>query len=368
MKRLLCLLVALFLPVTALAETVAERVHAPETWQGEFQSNTGKTHVYVDMTVEVPEVEAIPIWAVNPYTFTVEQVVQAADLCLGEGNWYQIDTYGDQKTPLEGEPRFLRTDFDVWTDYDLSLRNDDGHWVYSSYDYVQGMGEWHQTNYIRYTDFRTDHTPDIGTLEDAIALADSYVAQLDPDMVYESVNPRTDGFMMRVDTRGRSSHGYRLYYARKVSGIMVTPYLGYGADDAKETFNPVPQCEELWVDVGDEGVFALEWSHPIELTDMISEDCELLTFDQIIDILGTISPLTIQRYEYEPNNNLYINRAVLGYMCLQERGNPTSYQLLPVWDFFGVRTIGGERYDNHNVPLLTINAIDGTIIDRMLGY
>ena len=368
MKRFVCLLLILCLPVSALAETVAERVGAPESWQGEFQSSTGRTHVYVDMSVQVPDVEAIPIWAVEPHTFTVEQVVQMADLCLGEGDWYQIDMYGDQKTPLEGEPRFLRTDYDVWTDYDLTLRNDDGHWVYSSYDYVQGMGEWHMRNAISYTDHRTDHTRDIGTLEDAIALADSYVARLEPDMVYESVNPRTDGFMMRVDTRGRSSHGYRLYYARAVSGIMVTPYAGSGADDAKETFNPVPQCEELWVDVGDEGVFALNWSHPIEIKDMVSEDCELLSFDQIMDILGVLGPMSIQHLEYEPNNALYLNRAVLGYMCLQERGKPTSYQLLPVWDFFGARTIGRERYEWHNTPLLTINAIDGTIIDRKLGY
>lgn len=42
MKRLLALLLALYLPAFALADTIAERIGAPETWQGEFQSNTGK--------------------------------------------------------------------------------------------------------------------------------------------------------------------------------------------------------------------------------------------------------------------------------------------------------------------------------------
>lgn len=42
--------------------------------------------------------------------------------------------------------------------------------------------------------------------------------------------------------------------------------------------------------------------------------------------------------------------------------------MVPVWDFFGVRTIDRERYDDAYSSLFTINAIDGTVIDRNYGY
>ena len=89
MKRLLVWLLALCLPMTAFADTIAERIGAPESWQGEFTTNTGKSHIYVDMTVQVPEVEKVPLWAVKPHPFTMEENILAADIFMGEGNWQQ---------------------------------------------------------------------------------------------------------------------------------------------------------------------------------------------------------------------------------------------------------------------------------------
>lgn len=63
-----------------------------------------------------------------------------------------------------------------------------------------------------------------------------------------------------------------------------------------------------------------------------------------------------------------INRVVLGYMSLQMKDNPERSQLVPVWDFFGSHTIDQEFYDFTNFSLFTINALDGTVIDRDLGY
>ena len=49
-------------------------------------------------------------------------------------------------------------------------------------------------------------------------------------------------------------------------------------------------------------------------------------------------------------------------------------KLIPVWDFFGSRDIyqdgGTEPYteDQANMSFLTVNAMDGTIIERNRGY
>ena len=373
MKRLLALLLALCLPVSALAETIAERIGAPERWEGEFQSNTGKTHVYVDMTIEVPDVEQIPLWSVKQHIFTIEEAARAADVLLGKDKWQQVDG----SIFVEDGPRYLESE---WTSgqgfrYECSLevgtpgKEDDRH-VSASYHLLKELPDWYEYINMYFGTYKRHYERNIGTEEDAIALADALIGQIATGMFLESVDPEKDGRYMsrRAGTGNRADYGYRLYYARMVDGIRVTPVYQEGARDAQKQLNPVLPYESLYVDVGADGIFTMDWEYPIEITGMIDEDCELLSFEKIMDIFGMIAPLTIQPYEYEANNNLYIKRAVLGYMCVQERNNPFAYRLVPVWDFFGERTIGRERYDTHNWSYLTINAIDGTIIDRDLGY
>ena len=376
MRRLLCLIFALCLPLTALAETVPERVGAPATWQGEFLSNTGLTHVYVDMTIEVPEVNAIPIYAVKQHVFTMEEITRFADLMLGDGQWHQTSYDTDH---VEGEPRYLTGEYagDAGILYYCDLENDERQSVYADYAILKAMPHWYILPSLSFsTPFERHFGRNICAEEEAIAMANTVVERLAPDMHLDGINPQKDGKYMshRTGNRNGDDYGHRLYYERSVDGIRITSVAQQGAEDAEELHNPVLPYEKLWIDVGEKGIFDVHWENPIDITGMIEEDCELLPFDKIMDIFGTIAPLTIQNTEYERNNNLYIDHAVLGYMCLQKRGDPTDYRLVPVWDFFGERTIGPERYgkrgsgEDYDLSLLTINAIDGTIIDRTYGY
>ena len=80
---------------------------------------------------------------------------------------------------------------------------------------------------------------------------------------------------------------------------------------------------------------------------------------------------------YENSRVFNIDRIVLGYARIYEPSTDAHTGLLvPVWDFFGSRKIDseydGETYsDTTDWPtwsFLTINAVDGSIIDRSLGY
>ena len=69
-----------------------------------------------------------------------------------------------------------------------------------------------------------------------------------------------------------------------------------------------------------------------------------------------------------------LTRARLSLQRVMERNNFTSGLLIPVWNFYG-RAVSayasGETYDNapyDGGPLLSINAIDGSIIDLARGY
>ena len=85
-------------------------------------------------------------------------------------------------------------------------------------------------------------------------------------------------------------------------------------------------------------------------------------------MFGSIAPLTIVSTERGENNSLHIDRIELGYMCMQMKDDPARYQLIPVWDFFGTYSVSGEVYSHYMEPRVTINAVDGTVIDRNYGY
>ena len=70
-----------------------------------------------------------------------------------------------------------------------------------------------------------------------------------------------------------------------------------------------------------------------------------------------------------------IDRITLGYMRVYEPASDSrSGVLVPVWDFFGSRelvtnsTDAGYTYHTPGESWLTVNAVDGTVINRALGY
>lgn len=63
-----------------------------------------------------------------------------------------------------------------------------------------------------------------------------------------------------------------------------------------------------------------------------------------------------------------VREAKLGLMRIKERNSKDTGLIIPVWDFMGTYTAEGILFDDDYISLLTINAIDGSIVDRGLGY
>ncbi|HZJ83455.1 MAG TPA: DUF6034 family protein, partial [Clostridia bacterium] len=88
------------------------------------------------------------------------------------------------------------------------------------------------------------------------------------------------------------------------------------------------------------------------------------------------------KYDYWDSDEMYsyemkVTEARLGLMRVTEKDVGDSGLIIPVWDFFGTLTLKGKpgqpnpsEGDQHYIytSFLTINAIDGSIIDRELGY
>ena len=175
---------------------------------------------------------------------------------------------------------------------------------------------------------------------------------------------------------------YTFYFTPVYYGISTT------YEDTQGAYNDYSKgwsYENLIVCVDDSGVIYIKLIEPSSEVKKIQEGAELIEFDKIMDIFR--QQIIIQGSWNDvvevKSCKLFIDEITLGYMKIAVPDNPDDFILTPVWDFFGYQeaeydedTYTGLILDENNRyrtrdfrhSYLTINAIDGSIIDRSLGY
>ena len=123
--------------------------------------------------------------------------------------------------------------------------------------------------------------------------------------------------------------------------------------------------ETLTYFVNDDGMVGLWWEAPYEAVDIVSNDSALLRF---ADVMGIFEKMfTVANAGL--NKTVTIQNIRFGYARIAEQNKVDSALLVPAWDFFGtVEDANGTVIDDPERSLFTINAIDGSIIDRAFGY
>ena len=173
--------------------------------------------------------------------------------------------------------------------------------------------------------------------------------------------------------------GYAIYYTRTINGIPITQTMADGGaledmDSTMETWS----YERLYFFVDKDGIESMSYSNPYTIGETKTENLNLLPFAEIMKTYEKMMVVTnADNMEYEKSRVYDIDRIVLGYARIYEPStDPHTGLLVPVWDFFGSRKVEGD-YDGNSYSditdypswsFLTINAVDGSIIDRDLGY
>ncbi len=195
--------------------------------------------------------------------------------------------------------------------------------------------------------------------------------------------------------------GYGMHFVRVVDGIPITYTYEDGGqitgDDVEKYEQTILQkangeevdvenalvwwpFEELKLIYNNEGFRTFEWKNPCTIEDLSEDYVFLLPFSDISDIF---EEMILKRQADSFNNegdtvDIQVDKVVLSYMRIREKGSMEG-TLIPVWDFFGTKTYknaAGEvdlvvdRVYDGVLPesMMTINAMDGTIIDRGIGY
>lgn len=365
MKRVLSLvLLFLLLCRSVYAENIRERVNAPTYYEYTYVSPSGKSHVYVDATVVVPDVERIPLYWVTASSNSDELADRIMEYFNIQSNCSGVEDVASSYGMISYMNRMWH--FDT-IDLSMFMYNET---VPSMQEHILGTKLEYYTNQGK----NTGHN--LVPEAEALVLADAAVQTLFPGHAYYSTDKeKQDGRLSnRAGVRqGAGDYGYRFYFVSQVDGIPLAHVNSgintYEVNGGTTEFNFAMPYEVLYVDVGQNGIFQILWQNPFILEEQLTDNCTILSFEEIMQIFGTIAPLKAAIYENTAaNNNYYIDRIELSYMILQEKNNPLVYTLTPVWDFFGARTIDRERYDFTDQSLFTINAIDGTVIDRDYGY
>jgi hypothetical protein len=160
-------------------------------------------------------------------------------------------------------------------------------------------------------------------------------------------------------------------FAKSYNGIplnIVTPAVSIsgGVSDVAP-FNIVVGQEQLIVSVNSIGIVRVEWAWQFDETITENKNVALLALDEIKDIFKSQILHHILGNSDDSEKKITIHEIRLGYMIIPIKDNPAKYRTILVWDFIeeAVNEILNRKiYTSY----LTINAIDGSIIDRTQGY
>lgn len=194
--------------------------------------------------------------------------------------------------------------------------------------------------------------------------ADTYVRHMGIDYMQADVIRTFEGL-------------YEFTYTRTYRGLQET-YIAWdqGSASSFQMENSVAmklwQAETLVIWVYENEVIRVTWINPSKITAIDHESVKLLPWEEVeqrfqkqMDYYLTASGFAGMYESF--HQDVRIDRVELGYAKLLVK-DAKEYKLIPVWSFIGaiVERETGEVWED--ICFATINAIDGTVIDRGLMY
>ena len=132
--------------------------------------------------------------------------------------------------------------------------------------------------------------------------------------------------------------------------------------------------------VSDAGIESFQWGSPNKYVETVTADTEMLPFSRIDEIFRK---MMLVKYESQAIGNAtgklftyHVDRVMLDWQRIFEQGSKSKGLMVPVWNFYGTfefQYTNGDHYGSETrqgfyLPLLSINAVDGSIVDLREGY
>lgn len=196
-----------------------------------------------------------------------------------------------------------------------------------------------------------------------------------------------------IDNSGDISLKTGVHYAlcfdcvRMVNDVPLALYTSdMGSTDEQSYSIPWTQ-EKLRIAVDADGIVSVDWIGPLTISDTVSDTTLLMPFEKSRGIAEKMIPIVynMNGMEETKSQDVDVRSVRLELIRVREQNNIQELKglLVPVWVFYGTITAeteyepilfreygigGGSPIYLGDTMILCINAIDGTIIDPMLGY
>lgn len=206
------------------------------------------------------------------------------------------------------------------------------------------------------------------SLEEALSKADGLISQLeltdyscyDGDL-YSQFRSLTDGVLEYRNI-------YVFQYLRNIDGVFVN---NEGLSKLTDNWQGDQYVKREWpgesilVYVNDSGIAGFYYLAPMEPVETVVEKSQMKSFEEIQDIFKQM--IVVANASEGEALTIDVDRVALRYTRISEENSFDTGLLVPVWDFEG--SIASQLGRNSKTgSLLTINAIDGSVIDKQLGY
>ena len=238
----------------------------------------------------------------------------------------------------------------------------------------------------------TDDLPMKTTKKQAIEQAEKLISEMGADDFQLAAVGKTTrlGSEEQISSdQHQNTVAYSVVFTRTIDGIQTayTPIDSISGDEVKEKMDAETwSYERIMINIDDSGIANVYWNGHVQISDPINKNVKLTDFDDVAT--RAMDQIKVQN-AYLANQgkdagrdsegrltvklDINITRAILGYMRVRQK-DTSEYILLPVWDFYGTTTYHysdsrpPEVNNNGFMAIVTINAIDGSVVDRKLGY
>ncbi len=163
---------------------------------------------------------------------------------------------------------------------------------------------------------------------------------------------------------------YRFLYLRKLDGVFVNNQAGFKLTDEWRGNSYVKKMwgsEAIAVTVNDNGIADFFYLSPLSVDETVVKKSHIKSFDEIKQ---TFEKMVVIKNTPEDKEDgtvaIKVTDVRLVYTRISEKDSFDTGLVVPVWDFEG--TITDEFGQEETGNILSINAIDGSVIDQRLGY
>lgn len=166
---------------------------------------------------------------------------------------------------------------------------------------------------------------------------------------------------------------YQFMFLRKIDNVFVNNLTGFKYSDGwqgTEYVKKMWENEMVIVAVNDSGIVDFYYLSPLTIDKTVVEKSQIKSFEEIRDTFEKMvvveNAIKESGNEQDAKVSIKVTDVKLVYSRISEKDSFDTGLVVPVWNFEG--TMVDEFGDQRTGTVLSINAIDGSVINQELGY